>query len=132
MDLKVDTSQATPPSRQIVEGVLDRLAGGRLEPGDRLPSVRGLAAQTLVNPNTVGKAYRELEAMGVVAGRAGAGVFVTEDGPGIARDRRRGAVLHALRNAVDVAIRAGHDPMVVKREVERAMNGRAAVRGGTR
>jgi len=132
MELQVDTSRAAPPSRQIVEGVLDGLAGGRIRPGERLPSVRGLAAEALVNPNTVGKAYRELEAIGVVEGRTGAGVFVTPEGPEIARDRRRGAVLHSLRRAVGVALGAGHDAHTVMIEVERAVNGRAAVKGGSR
>lgn len=63
-----------------------------------------------MNPNTVGKAYRDLEAMGVVAGRSGAGVFVTAEGPGLARKDRRQATLDALRLAVEKAVRVGHDP----------------------
>jgi GntR family transcriptional regulator len=124
MELTVDSARATPPSRQIVEAVLDRLAGGELRPGERLPSVRCLAAQALVNPNTVGKAYRELEVHGVVEGRAGAGVFVTEDGPDIARAQRRGATLRALRDAARTALRAGHDASRLLKEVERAVNGK--------
>ncbi len=91
MAIRVDSSRQTPPSRQIVEAVLERIAGGRLASGDRLPSVRGLAAEALVNPNTVGKAYRELEVMGVVEGRGGSGVFVTPRGPA---DGRCGAAHH--------------------------------------
>ena len=132
MDLKVDTSRAAPPSRQLVEGVLDGLAGGRIAPGDRLPSVRGLASEALVNPNTVGKAYRELEALGVVEGRTGAGVFVTEAGPGIARRKRRGATLVAVRRALKVALHAGHDPASLVREVEQVLARRVPVNGDTR
>ncbi|MEZ6009974.1 MAG: GntR family transcriptional regulator [Planctomycetota bacterium] len=55
--------------------------------GERLPSVRALAADVLVNPNTVRKAYRDLEALGVAAGRTGSGVYVTDD----ARERPRAA-----------------------------------------
>jgi len=115
--IRVDPSRATPPSRQIVEAVLDRIAGGDLASGDRLPSVRGLAAEALVNPNTVGKAYRELEGMGVVAGRNGAGVFVTPEGPGGARKERRAATLAALQHALECALRAGHDADVLQRRM---------------
>jgi len=132
MDLTVDTSRAAPPSRQLVEGILDALAGDSIGPGERLPSVRGLAAEALVNPNTVGKAYRELESLGVVEGRAGAGVFVTEAGPDIARRKRRGATLVAVRSALRVALHAGHDPESLVREVEKVLARRAPVNGDTR
>ncbi|MDA1195959.1 MAG: GntR family transcriptional regulator, partial [Planctomycetota bacterium] len=69
MTIRVDPSRATPPSRQIVEAILDEIARGHFSAGARLPSVRGLAAEALVNPNTVGKAYRELELLGVSEGR---------------------------------------------------------------
>lgn len=109
MDLRVDPSLPTPPSRQLVEAVLDRIAAGLLAPGERLPSVRGLAAEALVNPNTVNKAYRDLEALGAVAGRSGAGVFVTAEGPAVARAERRGETLERVRAAVETALGAGHD-----------------------
>ena len=67
-----------------------------------------MAAQVLVNPNTVGKAYRELELMGVVAGRQGAGVFVTREGPRKARRERRAATWKTLEEAVRSARQSGH------------------------
>lgn len=129
MTIHVDPARATPPSRQLVEAVLDRIAGGTWQAGDRLPSVRGLAAESLVNPNTVGKAYRELEAMGVVEGRNGAGVFVTPRGPAAARAARRGATLDALLQALDSALAAGHAAHVLRRHVERRL---ATKDGGAR
>jgi len=109
VSLVVDPTSSTPPSRQIVVALLDRLAGGHYGAGDRLPSVRGLAAEALVNPNTVGKAYRELESLGIVAGRNGAGVFVTARGPRLARRQRRAATLVTLQEAIRCALRAGHE-----------------------
>jgi len=53
VDLRVDPNSLVPPSQQIVAAVLDAIAHGELRPGDKLPSVRGLAATALVNPNTV-------------------------------------------------------------------------------
>jgi GntR family transcriptional regulator len=118
MTIRVDPTRDCPPSRQIVEAVLDEIARGDLATGDRLPSVRGLAADALVNPNTVGKAYRELEVMGVVAGRNGAGVFITQKGPTLARKARRAATLAAVELAVAAALGAGHTAAVVRRHVE--------------
>lgn len=110
MTLRVDPSLPTPPSRQIVEAVLDQIASGTLHPGDRLPSVRGLAAEALVNPNTVNKAYRDLEALGAVEGRSGAGVFVCAAGPVVAREERHHATLERVREAIATALGAGHAP----------------------
>jgi DNA-binding transcriptional regulator YhcF (GntR family) len=119
VDLRIDPTRATPPSRQIVEAVLDAVASGATVPGDRLPSVRALAADALVNPNTAGKAYRELEALGVVLSRMGDGVFVAAEGPAIARSERQDATLHALREAGAAALRAGHAPEDVRAEIDR-------------
>ncbi len=121
MDLRVDPDRPLSPSRQIVETVLDAIAAGELVSGARLPSVREAAGKALVNPNTVARAWRELEEMGVVDGRAGTGVFVTSAGPEIARRERRKATLAALRSAVEEALRSGHSCEDVLAEVERAL-----------
>ena len=81
MDLRVEPHSLVPPCQQLVAAVLDAIAGGEVAPGDKLPSVRGVAEQALVNPNTAGKAVRELELLGVVVGRNGLGVFVSDAGP---------------------------------------------------
>jgi GntR family transcriptional regulator len=122
VDFRVDPSLPTPPCRQIVEAVLDAVASGRLGVRDRLPSVRGMAASALVNPNTVGKAYRELEVLGVVTTRSGDGVFVADAGPDVARAERGHATLEALRAAARMARRAGHDPAVIEEAVRREVS----------
>lgn len=108
MNYRVDLSSAVSPSRQIVEAVLDAVAAGALAPGARLLSVRALAAEALVNPNTAARAYRDLESLGVVEGRNGLGVFVTERGPAVARSMREHATLEAFARAAAEALRAGH------------------------
>lgn len=113
MTYRVDSGSDVPPSRQIAEAVLDGIASGALRPGDRLLSVRALAAEALVNPNTAARAYRDLEAVGAVEGRNGRGVFVTEDGPAVARRLREQATLDAFVRAARAALRAGHDPEVL-------------------
>ncbi len=105
---RVDPSAHTPPSVQIVDAVLDALVAGLYGPGEKLPSVRSLAVNVLVNPNTVAKAYAALERSGVTEGRNGSGVFVTPDGPERAIALRSEATLAAFHAAARAALRAGH------------------------
>jgi GntR family transcriptional regulator len=97
-----------PPSRQLVEAVLDAIASGALESGTQLPSVRAMAAQALVNHNTVARAYQELERLGATEAINGVGVFVTLRGPDVAAEERRAKTLMVLRRALAEALRAGH------------------------
>ena len=110
LDLRVDPSSHVPPSVQLVDAVLDALAAGDLPGGSRLPSVRSAAVSALVNPNTIAKAYKELERLDVVAGRNGSGVYVREGGAEVARELRRSATLGVFQRAAREALRAGHAP----------------------
>jgi len=76
--LQIVTGDPRPITRQITDGVKRQIAAGELHPGDALPSVRGLALQLSINPNTVAKAYAELTAEGWLLSRAGLGLFVAE------------------------------------------------------
>ena len=72
-----------PPYVQLVEQVRQALLNGTLRPGDRLPTVKEVVGSLAINPNTVLKAYRDLEREGLVEGRQGVGTFVLRrpDGP---------------------------------------------------
>ena len=118
MHVRVDPRSDVPPSRQIVDAILDDVARGALVPEDRLPSVRALAEDSVVNPNTGGKAYRDLEAAGGVEGRNGSGVYVTPRGPALARALRRRATLDAFRRAAREALRAGHAVQALRETLE--------------
>lgn len=74
--IQVVTGDPRPIGRQIVDGVRMAIATGELAAGDQVPSVRGLAQQLNVNPNTVAKAYAELAAEGWLDARQGLGLFV--------------------------------------------------------
>jgi GntR family transcriptional regulator len=76
--LQIVTGDPRPIIRQITDGIKRLVAGGELRPGDGLPSVRGLAQQLAINPNTVAKAYAELTQEGWLLSRAGLGLFVAE------------------------------------------------------
>ena len=115
MRYEIDTGSDVPPSRQLVDAVLDGVACGSLKPGDKLLSVRAMAAEALINPNTVAKAYRDLEMLRVVKGRNGLGVFVTDAGPAVAATKRNEATLQAFTRAAREALRAGHTTAVLRK-----------------
>jgi len=82
ISFRVDSRSVVPPYLQIVQQVKQALRMGLLDVGDRLPAVREVVAATAVNPNTVLKAYRDLERDGLVEARAGLGTFVRSRPPG--------------------------------------------------
>ena len=77
MELRIDTSDGVPIYLQIVDQIKRNVALGRLKPEDPLPSVRQLALDLTINPNTVARAYLELEHEGVIYKRQGQGTFVS-------------------------------------------------------
>ena len=76
-NIAINTGSATPIYKQITDQVRLAVATGRLAVGDQLPSVRALAEELVVNPNTVARAYTDLAREGLIESRAGRGVFVT-------------------------------------------------------
>jgi len=84
MLLRPNPSSGVPIYLQLMEQVKHGIETGALRPGDQLPAIRPLAEELVVNPNTVAKAYRELEHEGVIELRHGAGAFVA----GTARARK--------------------------------------------
>ena len=90
MDITINVTDGVPIYRQIVNQVKYLVASGLLSPGEELPPIRALALQLKVTPNTIGKAYDELEISGVVHKRRGSGTFVSEERTQLAlRERRR-------------------------------------------
>ena len=83
MVFSIDAKSGVPLYRQIIEQVKFAIARGDLEPGHQLPTVRQLAVDISINPNTVIRAYRELEIEGLLATQQGSGTFVSENQPEI-------------------------------------------------
>ena len=75
---RIDSSSGVPPYLQLVQQVRQAVLLGFLKQGDRLPLIREVAETVAINPNTVAKAYRQLEQEGLVTGRPGQGTFVNE------------------------------------------------------
>lgn len=78
IQIQLDTKSGVPFYRQVIDQVKSAIAIGRLQPGDRLPTVRQLAVDLSVNPNTVSRCYRELELTGLVETQMGSGTFVSQ------------------------------------------------------
>ncbi len=88
MQIHISAGDGVPIYQQIVNQVKYLIASGRLGPGEEMPPIRVLAERLLVNPNTVARAYRELEAAGVVEKRRTAGTYVSDAGSPLARKER--------------------------------------------
>jgi GntR family transcriptional regulator len=100
MQIHISSGDRVPPYRQIVNQVKYLVASGRLAPGEELPPIRTLADQLLINPNTVARAYRELELLGLVEKRRTAGTYVSAAGSPLARRER----LKILTERVDALL----------------------------
>lgn len=119
--VQIDLRSPVPPFEQIRARIADLVAAGELPAGTRLPSVRALAGDLGIAPNTVVRAYRELEADGVVRTARGKGTVVA-DAPPAPDDAAVGA---AVERAVALARAAGWDAARLRRAVEDAQRVRS-------
>src|SRR2546423_13796804 len=109
--LRLDSHSGVPVYRQIIDQVIGGIAAGSLTGGDQLPTVRQLAVDLSINPNTVVRAYRELEIRGILSTQQGTGTLITDkevkpdDG-----DRQR-RIAQLIR---DLLARAGADGIPVE------------------
>lgn len=97
MMLTVDPSSAVPPFEQVRVQLLALVSSGELAPGTRLPTVRRLADDLGIAPNTVARTYRELEADGIIETRGRHGSFVAAHGDAAERQAQEAAAIYASR-----------------------------------
>jgi GntR family transcriptional regulator len=98
---RLDKQSPVPFYRQIVDLVLASISSGRILPGDRLPTIRDLAVKLEINPNTVAKAYSQLQLLGVLDTQQGSGVFVRPaSGLTLPEDQQRRATEELCRDFV--------------------------------
>ena len=88
MRLHISPKDGVPIYQQIVTQIKHMVASRRLRPGDEVPPIRVLAEQLLINPNTVARAYRDLEAAGILTSRRGSGTQVADKGSPLAHTER--------------------------------------------
>jgi GntR family transcriptional regulator len=106
--LQIDFRSGLPIYTQIVNQVQTQVAGGLLEPGDQLPTVRALAEELRVNFNTVARAYRILDEARIISTQQGRGTYITEIPPPKVTERLRRESLEALtQRYIGEAMRLG-------------------------
>jgi len=115
MLLRPNPSSGVPIYLQLMEQVKHNIETGALRPGEQLPGIRPLAEELVINPNTVAKAYRELEHEGVIELRHGAGAFVSSNG----RAKKATDTLRAGQTLVTAAVDKLRERGVTDEEIRR-------------
>ena len=111
MNLAIDFRSGLPIYLQVVERIKERIAGGQLQPGDQLPTVRALALELRVNFNTIARSYRILDEMGIISTQQGRGTYILSVPPPEVSEEIRLQALQALtRRYLTDAERLGAKP----------------------
>jgi len=122
VDITINLTDGVPIYRQIVNQVKYLVASGLIQPGEELPPIRTLAMQLKVTPNTIVKAYGELEIAGVIHKRQGSGSFVSDTRPQLAlRERRR-----VIEQRIDALLAEAHQLNFSADEIVRMVRERKA------
>jgi GntR family transcriptional regulator len=125
MQIHIRPHDGVPIYLQVMQQIKYLVASGRLRSGEELPSIRTLAEQVLVNPNTIARAYRELEAAGVVEKRRTAGTYVADNGSPLARKERLKLLNDRIDQLLVEAFQMGfdlHDVLKMVQQSELATN----------
>ncbi|GHV92526.1 putative HTH-type transcriptional regulator YhcF [Spirochaetia bacterium] len=113
ISFSLDNGSGVPVYRQIINQIENAVVSGRMAVGDRLPTIRSLAVSLKINPNTIAKAYNELEIRGIVQTQVGSGTYIADKKPDVARARQkklREAVERFLQEAGELG--AGKDEVI--------------------
>jgi GntR family transcriptional regulator len=122
MIIRIDPQSAEPLFEQVVFAVKSAVAKGAAAPGERLPSVRELARELAINPNTVVRAYEALERDGVLLRRQGAGCFVSDRGSDRAASERRRQLQDLMARATTEAFHLGFSADDVRKALAQCLD----------
>lgn len=128
MQIHISSNDGVAIYLQIVNQIKYLVASGRLAAGEELPPIRGLAEQLLINPNTVARAYRELETAGIVEKRRTAGTYVSEQGSPLARRER----IKILTDRIDLLLAEATHLGVTLEDINKLVQQRHAAMQTTR
>lgn len=123
MIFRIDPLSAEPIAAQVAFQVKGAVARGELRDGSQLPSVRELARELAVNPNTVVRAYDSLEHDGVIRRRQGAGCFVTGETSDRSRGQRHKQLRELVNRTVTEAFHLGFAPTEIREAIDRSLKG---------
>ena len=119
--VSITTGSTVPIYRQIVDQVCRAVATGQLVPGEQVPSVRALAEQLVINPNTVARTYADLIREGVLEAQKGKGVFVARRRPVYTKAERLRRLEATLDAFVNEGVRLGFTPEELRDALERKL-----------
>jgi GntR family transcriptional regulator len=127
MDITINVTDGVPIYRQIVNQVKYLVASGLLRPGEELPAIRTLALQLKVTPNTIVKAYDELEAAGIVHKRQGSGTYVSEGRSRLSKQERQ----RIIEQRIDALLAESHQLNFTPDDILRMIRERTAAMAPT-
>jgi len=107
MGFHVDTASRLPIYQQLVDQIREAVARGDLQPEEKLPSVRQLSGELVVNPNTIARAFLELERAGILVSRAGRGMYVAHPGTDLSKAARNRRLAESLDRWLTEAVHLG-------------------------
>ena len=113
VNFTLDAANGTPIYRQIIQQIEYAILSGRMRPGDRLPTIRSLAVELKTNPNTIARAYNELEIRGILATQVGSGTFISDKKPVMEDD----SLNRKIREVIGRFVQEMRDLGVEKREM---------------
>jgi len=113
VNFTLDAANGTPIYRQIIQQIEYAILSGRMRPGDRLPTIRSLAVELKTNPNTIARAYNELEIRGILATQVGSGTFISDKKPVMEDD----SLNRKIREVIGRFLQEMRDLGVEKREL---------------
>ena len=120
--IKVDTSSFVPIYEQIKKEFKKEIFRGDLKPNDPLPSIRDLATELLINPNTVARAYRELEMQGFIYTKKGKGCYVSDDSTQLMTEERKSILIQSFDEVIEEAKKYGLDREEIEKIFEERLN----------
>ncbi|MGJ9383614.1 GntR family transcriptional regulator [Salipaludibacillus sp. CF4.18] len=118
MYFEIDPKKSIPLYEQVIQQVKELCARGLLKPNEKLPSVRDLSSQMLINPNTVSKAYQELERQGIIITIRGRGTFISEGLTEYIDPKKTERIQQALKDVIIDSHFAGVSEIELKRWTE--------------
>lgn len=116
----IDSHSSVPIYTQIVEHIRRAVAAGVYRPGEAIPSLRALAIELVVNPNTVQRAYEALEREGLIQARKGLGMFVTENGTASAIEKSAASVYATFLQGIRAGRAANLPPARIRDAFDQA------------
>lgn len=113
MNIKLNLSSSVPIFEQVILQIKFAIATGAILPGETIPSTRELARELTINPNTVIRAYHDLQAQNIVANSRGVGMIVSPDAPEICRYERVELFKKRFQDFLDDALQSNLDPKMI-------------------